>query len=697
MRVKLSITAKFLILNILIVIIAIASLGLRTISITKNVIYESSQITMENQADTVARLIEDVIDQEFNLLDGLANIPDIVDYNVSLEEKTELLGHIKNMNPGKYNNIGYCDINGLSLVGPGRVMDFSSRDLYLLAKSGKRYVSEPSESTFMPGLWLMYYSVPVLNDGKFAGAALSVIEGNDLDKIVAGIDMGEGSHPIVIDRRTGVTIGQADRGDKESNNQNEVDFNSGYGKAVKAALEGKTDFVTYIDEATGKEMFVSFRPIQNDTALWSVFCQVPADYYLSGLNNIRFVTIFTLVIAILASIILSIIIIRIITKPIKNVSSSMEEISKGNADLSKRIEKTTNDEVGSLVEGFNSFTSKMQNIMKGIQQTNEKLALVGDSLDESTLETENSIKEIIENIDDVHKQIEIQSSSVHGTAGAVNEIASNIESLERMIQKQADGVMEASNAVGQMIDNINSVNDFVDKMAVSFSELTESTHEGALIQNKVNENIEEILNQSVTLQEANIAIASIANQTNLLAMNAAIEAAHAGDAGKGFSVVADEIRKLSETSSVQSKTIGEQLNNIQSSIQNVVSACGNSSQAFETIRNKIGVTDEIVQHIKSAMEEQTEGSRQINTTLNLMTDSTEEVRVASQEMALGNKAILEEVSVLQDATGLIKNSMDVVNSNANRITKTGESLAEISNKMQNSISEIGEQIGQFKV
>lgn len=697
MRLKISLTAKLLALITIIVLVAVSSLGLRTISISKNVVYDTSRDTMNSQAETVARLVEDVIEQEFTLLDGLAKIPDIVSPDVSLEAKTELLGHIKDMNPEKYNNIGYCDTNGLSIVGPGRTMDFSNRDLYQLAKSGKRYVSEPSESSFMPGLWLMYFSVPVKDQGRFAGAALSVVEGNDLDKIVSGIDIGNGIHPIIIDRKTGVTIGQADRGEKESNNQFDVDPNTGYGKAVKEALAGKTGFYIYKDEVTKKEMFASYRPIQNDTALWSVFCLTPADYYLGGLNKIIFSTLFTLLIAIGVSIVLSIVLTRIVTRPIVHVSNSMNEISQGNADLSQRIAKTSNDEVGQLVEGFNSFAGKMQNIMKDIQESNSHLTLVGESLDNSTTETGNSIREIISNIDDVHKQIEVQSASVHETAGAVNEIASNIESLEKMIQKQSEGVVEASSAVNQMIGNINSVNDYVDKMAVSFSELTESTRTGALTQNDVNVKIEEIRNQSVTLQEANIAIASIAEQTNLLAMNAAIEAVHAGEAGKGFSVVADEIRKLSETSSVQSKTIGNQLTNIQNSIQEVVDACENSSQAFEAMRTKIGLTDEIVKQIKNAMEEQTEGSHQISASLSSMTDSTEEVRVASQEMALGNKAILEEVSVLQDSTGLIRTSMEIMNNNANRISQTGTELSGISSKMRDSISEISNQIGQFKV
>ena len=230
-----------------------------------------------------------------------------------------------------------------------------------------------------------------------------------------------------------------------------------------------------------------------------------------------------------------------------------------------------------------------------------------------------------------------------------------------------------------------------------FGELRTNSQAGFGKQKVVNERVKEIENQSAMLQEANVAIAAIASQTNLLAMNAAIEAAHAGEAGKGFAVVADEIRKLSETSSTQSKTIGNQLNNIKDSIKEVVVASTEASAAFDSVSQKLEETDALVMHIKAAMEEQNEGSKQIIAALHSMNDSTVEVRNASTEMEEGNKMILNEVRLLQNATQVMTQSMDEMKIGARKINETGSTLNTISNKVKDSIIQIGTQVDQFKV
>ena len=87
------------------------------------------------------------------------------------------------------------------------------------------------------------------------------------------------------------------------------------------------------------------------------------------------VTIITLILAILISLGIS----SRLVKPIAVVDDSINQIASGNADLTKRIEVNSNDEVGNLGNGFNRFIEKLQTIISQIQ-TSKGFAVVADEI-----------------------------------------------------------------------------------------------------------------------------------------------------------------------------------------------------------------------------------------------------------------------------------------------------------------------------
>ena len=634
---------------------------------------------------------------ELNFARNLAKLPMIKSDELTTEEKCQQLVAIAKESKGKYVNITFYGKDGYSFIPekPGVPIYFGDREYIKAPLAGQEYVRDPFLNTITNQL-IMCYSVPVYNNGQIVGAVCCVRDGNFISEIIESIDVGGGMHPGIINMKTGNTVGNVNKEASKGNSVAELDPNSELAKVFGNAMAGKSDVEFFTEPATGQKMIASYKPVGGDSD-WFVFCAAPYDYYFGSLTKLNHAITIILIVSIFVGAIIGILSISSLIRPLFYVKNSIAEISTGHADLSSRITQSSNDEVGEVVDGFNTFVGKLQAIMTQLKASKVELSSAGENLIASADDTSASITEIIENIDSVHSQINNQSNSVTETAGAVNEIASNIESLERMIENQSDGIHQASVAVEQMIGNIKSVNTSVDKMASSFENLSTSANSGAQIQLDVNEKIEKIKVQSETLQEANIAISAIAAQTNLLAMNAAIEAAHAGEAGKGFSVVADEIRKLSETSSAQSKTIGEELNSIRDAIDSVVSASNMSSSAFQNVAIKIQETDELVRQIKSAMDEQTEGSQQINEALHNMNDSTAEVKSASREMSEGNRQILSEIKNLQDATDVMKLSMEEMSAGAKKINETGVVLSDISAAMKDSIEKIGREIDQFKV
>ncbi len=384
----------------------------------------------------------------------------------------------------------------------------------------------------------------------------------------------------------------------------------------------------------------------------------------------------------------------------RTLKKAVDDLSSGNADLTQRVQLKSPSAlkvINELVDSLNRFIEKLQGIVGNVKNSNEVLVNTGTALRDCTQNTVSSISQIIENIENMGKDIDAQSGSVDQTAEAVSKISSNIESMGRMIANQSDSVQQASSAVEQMIGNINSVNHSVEKLTGSFAVLQKGASDGVDKQEEVNKMVLDVQQQSEMLKTANSVISGIARQTNLLAMNAAIEAAHAGEAGKGFSVVADEIRKLSENSSAQTKTIGAQLKTIQESVDKIVSASRSSQNALKAVADSISQTDVLVREISGAMSEQLEGSAQINEALSVLNNNSAQVKESSQEMTQGSQAILHEVEMLENATGGMKNGMEDMKTGAAMISNVSDQLQNLAVEMQNSIDSIGDELGQFKV
>lgn len=269
---------------------------------------------------------------------------------------------------------------------------------------------------------------------------------------------------------------------------------------------------------------------------------------------------------VLIFIIVVLISVRLIVTPVKKSSKELgdmvDEVNNAAADLTKRISVNQKDEIGSLVEGVNTFIEALQNVIAKIRDSsvhlNSTFAAVTDSV--------TSVNGNATDISAVMEELSATMEEVSATLANVNERVEKAGTGMDRISEQSEHILTYAT---EMQDRATQLED----TAVSNKDTT-----SAMIQ-EILGTLQQAIENSRSVEEVNALtdeILNISSQTNLLALNASIEAARAGEAGKGFAVVADEIRVLADSSR-------ETAGNIQQINAKVVAAVGDLAKNSENI------------------------------------------------------------------------------------------------------------------
>ena len=333
-------------------------------------------------------------------------------------------------------------------------------------------------------------------------------------------------------------------------------------------------------------------------------------------------------------------IVRSISAPLSSLTSTLENITSGEGDLTRRLEASGTCEFSRIARMFNSFMDSLQGLIAAVNQKSADMVATATELD-TTSET------MIEHSDQAAGQ-------AVAVATASEEMSATTADIARSCLHAADRAEEAGstaqNGAGVVQETLRSMQVIADN-----------------VQNTAN-TIKGLGARSDQIGAIVGTIEDIADQTNLLALNAAIEAARAGEMGRGFAVVADEVRALAERTTRATREIAEMIKAIQN----------------ETAR-AVNVMEEGVSQVEKGTEQAAKSGQAIDEILFKISDVTQEINqiaTAAEELTATNSEVTGSIHQISD---LMQQSNQ----------QTGDSVKRISS-MIGMFEDLQSTLNQFK-
>ncbi|NMI02896.1 methyl-accepting chemotaxis protein [Paenibacillus sp. SZ31] len=389
------------------------------------------------------------------------------------------------------------------------------------------------------------------------------------------------------------------------------------------------------------------------------------DTQSSIADSKRFVIIL-LIVTILAGIGIAFFISRMITLPIRRITSVAELIAAG--DLTSEPVKVKNrDEIGSLAVSFQRMTENLRSLIEQVSQNAMQVAASSEQLMAGAEQTTKATEQVVEIIEQVasgsERQIAVVQESV-AFVGNMSVESRNIAHSAREVaeksnvatQTAADGTIAVQSAIRQMEDIQSTVKKIEDGVHVLGSRSNE-------------------IGQIVEV------ISTIAKQTNLLALNAAIEAARAGEAGRGFAVVSSEVRKLAEQSSLSSKQIAELVRSIQADTQVTVHNVREGNEVVQAGIIAVSAAGESFLHIREAVDSVTSQINSVSEASHQLSEETVKLAETLQGVAL----VAEETS---SGTISVSAATEQQLATMEEITSSSQALALMAEELLHSVKDI---------
>jgi len=425
---------------------------------------------------------------------------------------------------------------------------------------------------------------------------------------------------------------------------------------VKMALAERKSGFAIVDEPEAGKRILSY-DVDERTG-WLICMEVPYSMVTDKTRSLALVLggITACVLGVLAFLVS--VIARRVTQPIVDMQNIALQVSQG--DLSRKMEITSNDEIGQLAKAFNLMVRNLETLVCQVQGAAEQVATAAEEMsngaEQSALAANQVAVSITEVADGASKQLAV-----------IDEAVVEIEAVTVNIHQVADQAYAVAEQSNRAADTAKAGGQTVSTAVDKMQDLAQAVGESAQI-------VTQLGQRSAEIRQIVDVISGIAGQTNLLALNAAIEAARAGEQGRGFAVVAEEVRKLAEQSQEAAKQIAGLLGAIQGDtdkavvamkqgayeMQHGVEAVNTAGDNFQAIVVLVADLSAEVSKISESMKQMVRGSERICASMHEIDQLTKNAAAETQTVSAATEeqsASMEEIAAASQ--NLAKASQDL--------------------------------------
>ncbi len=441
--------------------------------------------------------------------------------------------------------------------------------------------------------------------GKNKAAVAFQFKLEQLSNIVGGIKLGNTGYGWIVDR-DGMVI--AHENPEAVMNLNILNADKdGYrgmdalGKLMTTERKGIGTFTN----TEGEDITVFFAPVPN-SADWTLGISVPTSEINEATTRLIALLVAVAFLGILVAVAISFAIARSISKPIITICNAMGDCAKGDFTLVSVNEKDRlkinerNDELGNLGQSLEQMIMSLKNVVTKVIESARQVSSGSSQLSASSQQISQGATEQAASVEEISASMEEMSSNI-------KQNAENAKMTESIARKSAQSADMGGKAVMQTVDAMKQI---ASKIGI---------------------------------------IEEIARSTNMLSLNASIEAARAGEFGKGFAVVAAEVGKLAERSSREASEI----NALSTSSLKIAEEAG---VTIAELVPEIRRTADLVQEISSASNEQDAGASQINSAITQLDQVVQQNASISEESASMSEELAGQSEVLLEAISFFRMS-----------------------------------------